>query len=44
MLTMDAVLSTPEKQAAIEYIRDEEHLIEIDQERSGGNGDDDEPD
>ena len=42
MLTMDAVLSTPERQAAIEYIRDEEHLIEIDQACGDGNGDDEE--
>jgi hypothetical protein len=43
MLTMDAVLSTPERQAAIEYIRDEEHLVEIDQERNGGDGDEESP-
>jgi hypothetical protein len=40
MLTMDAVFSTPEKQAAIQYIRDEEHLIEPDQERGEGDGND----
>jgi hypothetical protein len=40
MLTMDAVFSTPEKRAAIEVIRDGEHLIKLDQERGEGDGDD----
>ncbi len=39
MLTMDAVLSTSEKRAAIEVIRDEDHLVELDQERGEGDGD-----
>jgi hypothetical protein len=40
LLTIDAVLATPEKQAAIEYIRDEEHLIQVDQRRGDGDSDD----
>ena len=40
MLTMDAVFSTPDKRAAIENIRDEDHLIELDQKRGEGSDDD----
>jgi hypothetical protein len=44
-MALDAVFSTPERQAAIEYIRNEEHLVELEQERGEGNGrDDDIPD
>ena len=40
-MALDAVFSTPERQAAIEYIRNEEHLVELEQERGEGNGRDD---
>lgn len=39
MLTTEALFSGPGKRAAIEYIRDEEHLVVLDQERGEGDGD-----
>ena len=44
-MALDVVFSTPERQAAIEYILNEEHLVELEQERGEGNGrDGDAPD
>ena len=40
-MALDGVFSTPERKAAIEYIRNEEHLVELEQERGEGNGRDD---
>ncbi|MFQ6100132.1 MAG: hypothetical protein ACE5OS_02705 [Anaerolineae bacterium] len=42
-MTFDAMYSGKDKQAAIEYILDEQHLVVLDQERGEGD-DDDAPD
>lgn len=35
-MTLDAMLSGPERRSAIEYILDEEHMVVLDQERGEG--------